>query len=78
VSLSELIAAEAKTLGSTCTIETIHRTLTPEDIEALNTAFATPTVTSAQIQRALVKAGHTVSGSTVRRHRAGDCTCGTR
>jgi hypothetical protein len=76
VSLSDLIAAEAKTFGGT--FEHIHSTLTPEDLEALNTAFATPTVTSAQIQRALVKAGHTVSGSTVRRHRAGDCTCGAR
>ena len=75
MSLADLIQAEGKTSGSSCTFETIHRNLNPEDLAALNTALNDKAVTSAQIHRALVKAGHTVSGSTVRRHRAGDCTC---
>lgn len=42
----------------------------------LRTAIADPDIACSAIERALRQRGHTVSATTLRRHRRKDCSCG--
>jgi hypothetical protein len=75
VSLSDLIAAERKLPGTKCTISHILTKLNKADAATLTNALTDKSVTTAQLHRALLKAGHQLGRETVNRHRRGECTC---
>jgi ribulose bisphosphate carboxylase small subunit len=78
MSLSDLIAAERKSPGTKCTISTILPKLNKADAATLVAALASKDVTTAQLHRALLKAGHQIGRETVNRHRRGECSCAAR
>ena len=78
LSLSDLIAAEAKRPGTKCSFIHIFKTLDKADRATLEAALADESVTGASLHRALLRAGFTLGKDTVRRHRSGECSCGTR
>ena len=72
------LAADTVRSGPRCLIGVALGTLTGEDLDALEGALADTSVTSSSISRALTASGTKVGGQAVRRHRAGDCSCGPR
>lgn len=59
-----------------CGFKTLYNTLTEEDQVDLEEAMADPTIQGSAIERALRQRGHTITSTTLRRHRRGDCSCG--
>jgi hypothetical protein len=77
VGFAEALAADTVKVGPACGIATAIEAQEGDDLAALLAALTNPCITAASISRALTASGHKVAGSTVRRHRAGECSCGT-
>jgi Ca2+-binding EF-hand superfamily protein len=77
--LKDAVLAERKRQGGTCTLALIYQQLTKKDAAELREIFALPSidVNNAMIQRALGSMGYKLSNSTIQRHRAGECACGS-
>ena len=73
MSLASALAASQVTPGPRCTVCTVFDKLSKDDAEALREALADATFTGAGISRALKSEGHNISGSSVMRHRKGEC-----
>lgn len=74
---AEALAADTVRTGPRCTVGIALQTMTGDDLAALKAALADKDrVTGAAIARALTASGTKIGGSGVRRHRAGDCSCG--
>lgn len=76
VSLTELVAANTRQPGGTCTVATTRSVLDPELATELDTLIADPSVPCSAIARALESLGHRIKQDTLQRHRRGDCACG--
>lgn len=59
-----------------CKVREIADLLPKEDKDAFIDAINDETITAPAIERALKKNGFAVAGTTIRRHRRGDCSCG--
>jgi hypothetical protein len=75
--LAQAIAADSVHKGPACGIAAILPKLSDEDREDLDTAFADVAVTGAAIVRGLKVIGHKVDDNALRKHRKGECNCGT-
>lgn len=73
-SLADHLAAAHTNRGSRCTMAKLLESLTDPDRDALVKAMGSEMPGQA-IARALRAAGHEISGTTVQRHRRGDCRC---
>ncbi len=74
---AKALAADQVATGPPCSMSTAIAAQEGDDLAALLAALDDPKVTAASISRALTAVGHKVSGATVRRHCAGECSCGT-
>ena len=59
-----------------CRVRIISETLSKEDREAFLGAIDNEEITAPAIERALKKNGYSIAGTTIRRHRRGECSCG--
>lgn len=59
-----------------CRVREIGDNLPAEDKAAFIAAINDESITAPAIERALKKNGFSVAGTTIRRHRRGDCSCG--
>jgi hypothetical protein len=76
MSFDDLFVTEPR--PSQCRFKKEYENLDVADREKLRTAFANPEITTSYIYRVLNQNGFTVSESTIRTHRKGECrTCGT-
>lgn len=75
MSLADLHTPGPARRGSTCTVAKILDTLDDTDRVWLTDALADPDELSSEIGRTLTRAGHKIAGTTVSRHRRGDCAC---
>ena len=74
MALSDALKAEtAKRPGPLCTVCIIITTLSKDDRDSLDAAFADVSVTGTAITRALQSEGHEVRAEAVRRHRDNRC-----
>lgn len=64
--------------GPRCKIGIALQTFADPDLAALKAAIDDRQVTAARIGRAMRLEGHQLPDAAVRRHRAGDCSCGSR
>lgn len=74
--LADAIKAEARVIGGTCTVPGFVAEL-PKEIRADFNAAIKAGEQTAKIARALRKLGHPIGDSTLRRHRRGECACGS-
>lgn len=59
-----------------CRVRDIADSLEGDDKKAFMDAVNNENITAPAIERALKKNGIPVAGTTIRRHRRGDCSCG--
>lgn len=59
-----------------CRIREIADSLPNEDKNAFMGAINDENISAPAIERALKKNGYSVAGTTIRRHRRGECSCG--
>lgn len=59
-----------------CGYQTLLDTLDKPDQVDLEAAMSDLGIQGSAIERALRQRGHTITSSTLRRHRRGDCSCG--
>lgn len=59
-----------------CGYQTLLDSLDKPDQVDLETAMSDPTIQGSAIERALRQRGHSITSTTLRRHRRGDCCCG--
>lgn len=78
MNLKEAIDAGRRPTGGICSFVALMASLSPADLKVLTDCLADPWYTDAQIARGLTDEGHRFTRTTVQRHRAGDCRCGTR
>lgn len=70
------ILSENGSQNTNCRIREIADNLPEGDKDALIAAINDENITTSAIERALKKNGLFVAGSTIRRHRRGECSCG--
>lgn len=70
------IIKENTTNLTNCRIREIADNLPKEDQAAFMGAINNEEITAPAIERALKKNGISVAGTTIRRHRRGECSCG--
>lgn len=58
-----------------CRVREMFDTVPPEDRKALMSAIDNHEITAPAIERALKKNGYFIAGTTIRRHRRGECSC---
>jgi hypothetical protein len=75
--LADLIQQSKRPNGPVCATANLLHTLPKAEAADLRAALADQSVPGTSIARALVKLGHKISGSTIQRHRRGECGCGT-
>lgn len=61
--------------SSVCSVARILDALDDNDRAWLSIVLVDPEEQSAAIGRTLTRAGHRIAGTTIARHRRGDCTC---
>jgi len=61
---------------TSCRVRVIAENLSDGDKDAFMDAVNNEDITAPAIERALRKNGISVAGTTIRRHRRGDCSCG--
>ena len=59
-----------------CGYQTLLDTLDKPDQVDLQAAMTDPGIQGSAIERALRQRGHSITATTLRRHRRGDCSCG--
>ena len=59
-----------------CGYQTLLDTLDKPDQVDLETAMSDHSIQGSAIERALRHRGHSITATTLRRHRRGDCSCG--
>jgi hypothetical protein len=74
-SLLDDVAAERRVKGPLCTIAILLDTLAPADATDLRTLLGNRTIPGTAIARVLRKRGHTITDSTIQRHRNALCAC---
>ena len=75
MSLADLHTPGTARRGGTCTVAKILARLDDTDRAWLTAVLADPDEHSSTIGRTLTTAGHKIAGTTVSRHRRGDCAC---
>ncbi|MBN0040222.1 hypothetical protein JN535_08585 [Cellulosimicrobium cellulans] len=75
MSLADLHETTPRPPRSVCSVAKILDTLDDNDRAWLNAVLEDPEETGAAIGRTLTRAGHPIAGTTISRHRRGDCTC---
>lgn len=75
MSLADLHTPGTAPRGGTCTVAKILDRLDDTDRAWLTAVLADPDEEAAAIGRTLTKAGHKIAGTTIARHRRGDCKC---
>ena len=78
MALADALAEATRPHVPRCTFGLLLEALNDADRAALVQYADRRDVSGANIAKALKAEGHHMGESTVRRHRAGDCTCGTR
>lgn len=69
------ILNENTTQQTNCRIREIADSLPEGDKDAFVVAINDENITAPAIERALKKNGYSVAGTTIRRHRRGECSC---
>lgn len=59
-----------------CRVREMFDLVPPEDRKALISAIENEEISAPAIERALKKNGFPIAGTTIRRHRRGECSCG--
>lgn len=59
-----------------CRVREIAETIPAGDKDAFMDAINNEDITAPAIERALKKNGYSIAGTTIRRHRRGECSCG--
>jgi hypothetical protein len=67
---------ENKAPQMNCRVREMFDLVPPEDKKALMSAIDNEEITAPAIERALKKNGFSIAGTTIRRHRRGECSCG--
>lgn len=70
------ILNESTAPQTNCRVREIADNLPDADKNAFMDAVNNENITAPAIERALKKNGYPVAGTTIRRHRRGDCSCG--
>ena len=75
-SLADAINAQPRTRkGAACSVRKLEESLDPVDRKALIEALKNPMMSGESISRALKDTGIRIAGTTIQRHRRGDCLC---
>jgi hypothetical protein len=75
-SLADAINAQPRTRkGAACSVRKLEQSLDPADWKALTEALSNPMMSGESISRALKDTGIRIAGTTIQRHRRGDCLC---
>ena len=74
--LSDISAINNARYVPVCGYQTLLETLDKPDQVDLQAAMSDLGIQGSAIERALRQRGHTITSSTLRRHRRGDCSCG--
>lgn len=74
MSLADALAAQDAATARTCKLFQVMQDLDPEDAAALTAAMES-SMSSQKIQRALRDIAVSISDSTIKMHRRGDCAC---
>lgn len=78
MALADALADATRKPGPSCSFGRLTATLSTQDKAALDKYMGDAAVASAAIARALQAEGINVKRDTVRRHRIGECACGSR
>lgn len=74
--LSDISAINNVRYVPVCGYRTLLHSLDKPDQVDLEIAMADHTIQGSAIERALRQRGHSITSTTLRRHRRGDCCCG--
>ena len=75
--LTQALAQSRPTVGATCSTGKLLAEADPKTRADLQAALNDPNVSNAHLARALSLLGHKVTDGTIRRHRVGECRCGS-